>query len=229
MFHRYFVPRRSDVFVLAIDVDLTMVDSLTPWLNWCGERVSRPLSIFDIPEPMVDEAIDIAPWLEESICVSDPLFFWRSADLYDNMKPNESFLMFVRNLENAIEDMSGKQVQKVIVSSCFPEHEASKRRLVERAFGKEVPFISTNAKHLVDFDVIIDDNLGVTFNCLEAGKAVVMAPSPLTRPSRGLKLNPNLFCLSGESGASVTWPANWNAFGAYAIAEELVALKDSNK
>ena len=62
MFHNFPVSHRSDVFVLAIDVDLTLVDSLTPWLESVRtEHGAIRLEL--LPSPQPDEVLDLVPWL----------------------------------------------------------------------------------------------------------------------------------------------------------------------
>lgn len=222
MFHNFPVSHRSDIFVLAIDVDLTLVDSLSTWF----EAVSSPEAEFkvsEVPNPQPDQVIDLAPWLESG-GVATPLSYWEGGLIYDNMKPNESFMQFYHDLCQALEDVTGKRVETIVVSSCFPEHEKSKRQLVKRTFGDNTPFISTSAKHMVDFDLIIDDSLGVAFNCIGAGKNILHAPSPLADPSLGTRLNKHFFH-PGYNGCQ--WPYSWYGVDAYELAVELAKI--SNK
>lgn len=216
MFHNFPVSHRSDVFVLAIDVDLTLVDSLTPWLESVRtEHGAIRLEL--LPSPQPDEALDLVPWLQD-MGVKDPLSYWKCGDLYDEMKVNSSFIMFYRELVSSLKFHTGKEVETIVVSSCFPEHESSKRELVKSVFGDKTPFISTSAKHFVDFDLIIDDSMGVAFNCISAGKNVLHAPSPMSNPSKGTRMNPH-FYYPGYDGKS--WPYNWVGVDAKELVVEL--------
>lgn len=225
MFHNFPVLRRSEVFVLAVDVDLTLVDSLTSWLEYYNSNQGSSFTMHDLPEPEPDEIIDLVPWFKER-GISDPLEYWKG-DIYSQFyghTVNVSFRHFLRKLVFQLGNATGKVVETIVVSSCFPEHENSKRDLVRRVFRAETPFISTSAKHMVDFDLIIDDSLGVAFNCLMAGKNVLHAPSPLAKPSKGTLLHPQFFH-PGYDGKS--WPYDWSAVPV----EDLVAdlLANSNK
>lgn len=219
MFHDFPVSHRSDIFVLAVDVDLTLVDSLSTWLKATG----LDITVQDLPKPEIDQVLDLAPWFEQK-GVKDPLSYWKGDAVYDGMRINHSFRDFLCNLTYWLEEKTGKKVETIIVSSCFPEHEASKRKLVKSVFGDKVPFISTSAKHMVDFDLIIDDSMGVAFNCISAGKNVLHAPSPLARPSTGTKLNPHFFH-PGYDGRS--WPYSWTHVSAESLVDDLVKI--SNK
>lgn len=221
MFHNFPVSHRSDIFVLAVDVDLTLVNSLSSWL----ESIPPEFGSFgarNLPAPQPDEAMDLVPWMQ-SLGVNDPLSYWKRDDLYDDMKPIPSFMTFYLDLVSNLKFHTGKKVETIIVSSCFPEHESSKRRFVKRVFG-DAPFISTSAKHMVDFDLIIDDSMGVAFNCISAGKNVLHAPNPMSNPSKGTRMNPHFFH-PGYDGKS--WPYSWLHVDAKELVLEL--LKISNK
>lgn len=222
MFHKFPVSRRSDIFVLAIDVDLTLVDSLSTWFRAVSSPKSE-IKITEVPTPQPDQVVDLAPWLEERGVV-DPLRYWMGSDIYDHTPVNGSFIQFYNDLCQALEDVTGKRVETIVVSSCFPEHENSKRDLVKRTFDANTPFISTSAKHMVDFDLIIDDSLGVAFNCIGAGKNILHAPSPLADPSLGTRLNKHFFH-PGYNGCQ--WPYSWYGVDAYELAVELAKI--SNK
>lgn len=222
MFHNFPVSHRSDIFVLAIDVDLTLVDSLTPWLESVRTEYGA-IRVEGLPSPQSDEVLDLVPWLQ-GMGVKDPLSYWKCCDLYDEMEVNSSFIMFYRELVSSLKFHTGKEVETIVVSSCFPEHENSKRGLIKRVFGDKTPFISTSAKHLVDFDLIVDDSMGVAFNCISAGKNVLHAPSPLSNPSRGTRINPHFFH-PGYDGKG--WPFSWFGVDATQLVKELLQI--SNK
>lgn len=222
MFHNFPVSHRSNVFVLAVDVDLTLVDSLSTWLKSVPPEFGS-FSIKNLPSSQPDEVMDLVPWLQQ-LGVKDPLAYWKRSDLYDDMKPNQSFMVFYQSLIASLRFHTGKEVETIVVSSCFPEHENSKRELVKRVFGDKTPFISTSAKHFVDFDLIIDDSMGVAFNCISAGKNVLHAPSPMSNPSKGTRMNPH-FYYPRYDGKS--WPYSWFNVDANELVVEL--LKSSNK
>lgn len=190
MYHKKSVSLRERTFVVALDVDLTMFDSLTPWLEWAG------LSYDDLPVPERDEALDLAPFME-SRGIADPLEWWKNPSVYwlegfSKSHPNQrklipGFKAFLCELKRAILDnVECDEVKFIVVSSCFPEHEAAKWNLVDAHLGDLVDAkISTSAKHHVDFDLIIDDSMGVALNCIRAGKPVWMVETPLANPSPG--------------------------------------------
>lgn len=176
MFHREEIKKREDVFVVAVDVDLTLVDSLTPWVEDLGFDISF------LPTAEPDEALDLVPWFR-SKGVVDPLSWWHKPDLYDNLQPDDKMLMFLSELTPAIRRATGKQVEIVVVSSCFPEHEASKRKFIRKYLPSSSGFISTSSKHFVDYDLIIDDSMGICMNSIERGKKVILVNSKINNPS----------------------------------------------
>ncbi|MGL4353179.1 MAG: hypothetical protein ACRCTP_04480 [Aeromonas popoffii] len=190
MYHKKSVSLRERTFVVGLDVDLTMFDSLTPWLEWAG------ISYDQLPVPERDEALDLAPFMEK-MGVKDPLSFWKDPSVYwlegvTPLNPKQRRLvsgisMFLSELRGAILDwVDCADVKFIVVSSCFPEHETAKWNLIDARLGSTIDAkISTSAKHHVDFDLIIDDSMGVALNCIRAGKPVWMVPSPLANPSPG--------------------------------------------
>lgn len=203
MYHKKNVCLRERTFVVGLDVDLTAFDSLTPWLSWAG------ISYEDLPKPERDEALDLVPFMEE-YGVVNPISFWKDPSVYwvdglPQLHPHQRKLVsgfkgFVHNLKLAIlEHVGCDEVKFIIVSSCFPEHEAAKWKLIDARLGDLVDAkISTSAKHHVDFDLMIDDNMGVALNCIRAGKAVWMAPTPLANPSPGSLASGLLAVLPGN-------------------------------
>lgn len=136
--------------VVAVDVDLTVVDSLTPWYKW--------LSVFT-DEPVLNEskAYNLVPEmraiLDRASCEDvDPLDYWRRDDLYDNLFP-------VDGAYEALKRVKARDNTLLFVSSCFPEHEASKVRFLKKFFPFYDAFISTHDKHWIAYDTIVDDKV----------------------------------------------------------------------
>ena len=63
--------------VLLVDVDLTVVDSLSPWVEWYTNLTGHS----------IDEDIQSVSWNVENLMHNhdDPLSFWKKPDLYDNL------------------------------------------------------------------------------------------------------------------------------------------------
>jgi 5'(3')-deoxyribonucleotidase len=136
--------------VIAVDVDLTVVDSLTPWMDWLEEFTDEKVK-------NVSGAYNLEPEIREILLRAgrddvDPLEYWKNPCLYDTMEPIEGAVEALANIKRR-----GHQV--VFVSSCFPEHTASKERLLKRCFPFADGFIATHDKHFVGYDALIDDKL----------------------------------------------------------------------
>ncbi len=145
--------------VIAIDVDLTVVDSLNPWLDWFNERVGADLEHAQLLQ------YNLAPIMRQQAAKQghfdfDPYVYWKQPDLYDKLEPLGGAVDIIKKL-NRLHTV-------VWVSHCFPEHENSKINFL-RKFGENIPFISTQTKKLVAFDVIIDDNLDI-LNTIHDGR-----------------------------------------------------------
>ena len=184
---------RKFIYRMGVDVDLTMVDSLTPWVNWFNEenetaaklpRVNGESFTWSPFKPItrqcyIDHAGDLAilmrerahpRWLHRRVFLlgqwmegssgKDPMDYWRRPDLYASMTPLVGSRQFLDNLKNLLVDNFGFQdVEYVAVSKCEPEHERSKRQFVSKHYGDLFSgFISTDEKHLVAIDSLLDDN-----------------------------------------------------------------------
>lgn len=134
--------------LIAVDVDLTVVDTLTPWMHWLeeftDEKVKNESGAYNL-EPEIREIL-----LRAGRDDVDPLEYWKNPCLYDYREP----------IPGAVENLKKfYQEDIVFVSSCFPEHTASKIRFLEKHFPFAAGFIATHDKHFVGYDVLIDDKL----------------------------------------------------------------------
>lgn len=136
--------------VIAIDVDVNIIDNLTPWFQWAGlsqeqiERAKAENGSFDKfikTEFMVDPSGD-----KHHI---DPISYWKQRDLYENA----TLLPGVKECIDYLET----QAEVVFVTTCFAEHKESKQKFLNHHFP-DIPIIDTTHKYYVNFDAIIDDN-----------------------------------------------------------------------
>lgn len=189
------------LYRVLVDVDLTLVDSLSPWVQWFNKE---NLAVSDsryfkhkfasavVPEKFLPENVEFQPitkecymahagdlailmrerahpaWLYREVQLglhkqrvpsgNDPMDWWRRPDLYAKMNPLPGAYEFLVNLKKILlEDFDN--VEFVAVSKCEPEHERSKRQFVYDKFpGIFNGFVSTDEKHLLAGDVLIDDN-----------------------------------------------------------------------
>lgn len=137
--------------IVAVDVDLTVVDTLNPWLEWVhrytyDEKVKNESGQYDLV-PEMKELLKRAD--NQHI---DPFEFWRDARLYDDLQPLSWSVLGLYGLHT-------RGYGVVFVSSCVPEHMCSKERFLRKWFPFHNGFIATHDKHLVDYDVLIDDKL----------------------------------------------------------------------
>ncbi|ACV50041.1 conserved hypothetical protein [Delftia phage PhiW-14] len=143
---------------IAIDVDLTVVDSLTPWIEWLNSEAHKAgiQERFQLKSgPCFDVGHEMIEWAKQHHLPISMYKYWQQPSLYDSMVPLDPMLPSLIHKWW----MSDKDI--VFVSHCFPEHTASKRRMLERLFGgTEHAFIAadSNVKCFVDYDVLIDDS-----------------------------------------------------------------------
>lgn len=138
--------------LIAVDVDLCVVDSLTPWMEWFKQFTDKPVLNKTKTYHLVPEMKEIlaSEGLKDYV---DPISFWRHADLYDKLEPVEGA---IEALYRAKRD-GGHHI--VFVSSCFPEHVQSKINFIDKFFPYNDGFISTHDKHFVAYDELVDDKL----------------------------------------------------------------------
>lgn len=186
-----------ELYRVLVDVDLTIVDSLTPWIEWFNEgnlNVCRSIPNGVGPAPFMPiskecymaHAGDLAilmrerahpGWIErkeiqyhiatEITVGNDPMDFWRNPYLYSRLDPLPGAIEFLTNLKSDLLKRFNR-VEIVAVSKCEPEHERSKRKFVyERFEGLFDGFISTDEKHMIAGDVLIDDNPKYVQPCID--------------------------------------------------------------
>lgn len=134
-------------FIFAVDVDLTVVDSLTPWLEWFYAETGR---FVENREGAYDLVPEMRAIIAEEGLTLDPFSYWLKHDLYDSLAPLEGCERVLKGLHDA-----GHKI--LFVSLCEPEHIRSKRRFLNNFFPYNVGFIDTAEKHFVKYDVLIDD------------------------------------------------------------------------
>ena len=137
---------------ILIDIDGTVVDSFKKWDLYCLERYNKTW-----------KEIHKLNSLDESSHF-EYLDFWKTPDLYDDLKPYEY-------CRSTIKKLSEKH-QIIFISFCMHEHKKSKKEFLEKYFESEnieYVFIDTKYKHLISADYIIDDYYEYLNNCQQAG------------------------------------------------------------
>ena len=125
-----------------IDVDLTLVDTLSPWLRWFKARTGVELK---------PNAYKVELQMQEHMN-EDPMAYWRGKDIYHDLKPYARSVNIVRKLID-------QEFSVVFVTySPFTEQVVSKENWLSDHFGSDIPVIHTHHKELIDADIIIDDN-----------------------------------------------------------------------
>ena len=134
---------------ILVDVDLTVVDSGTPWRDWLNEATGAQLDPYtDTGEINYDLSVYWGDYLKGSGI--DPYDYWRSETLYDNSEPLEGAVECLRGFSEA-----GWGV--VFVSALKGNHHKSKYHFLKRNFPFMAGFIGTREKQFVRGDILIDD------------------------------------------------------------------------
>jgi len=139
--------------ILGIDVDLTIVDTLNPWLEWYESQTGHRINLSDLPE----DQYSIHHLMDKH---DNPMEFWGACDLYDNLCIFPEAVRVIQKLSELVDI--------VFISHCVPSHIESKLALLERFLGKKYPFIDTEYKQFVKVDFFVDDNVKMLDNMHES-------------------------------------------------------------
>ncbi len=129
--------------IIGVDVDQTVVDTLTEWNNYIKQISNNE---FDI------HTGDLVNYEE----------YWRSNTLYDGLTP-------VKDVINILTKLS-KTHKIYFISKCYNEHIPSKENFLQRHFGFDYKFINIAEKWHIDVDIMIDDNEHILDNMECSGK-----------------------------------------------------------
>lgn len=196
----------NELYRILVDVDLTLVDSLSPWVNWfnreniaaaataVGEHKSVPFQPIT-KECYMTHAGDLAilmrerahpAWITRRVFIAgqwmnspagrDPMDWWREPNLYADMLPLPGAHQFLNNIKAMLEE-NFDRVEIVAVTKCEPEHERSKRQFIQRHYhGLFDGFVSTDEKHMLAGDVLIDDNPKYVEPCMQNNIMSIFVP-----------------------------------------------------
>lgn len=148
--------------VIAFDVDLTVVDSLTPWVEWFQKETGLKANL-NPSQGLHEAGFQMIDLCKANGIDLDVISWWKKPDIYDDLEPMPGVVDFINRCRKTGND------KIVFVSHCFPEHENGKREFVKRFF-KPDGFVSTRDKWSVGYGVIFDDNPEVMRECIEHNK-----------------------------------------------------------
>lgn len=133
--------------IILVDVDLTVVDTATPWRNWMITRSSSPLRLGDAYKQLPYDLTKI--FSPDSFPNVDPYDYWRQESLYDDLLPLEGSV-------EVLEELSYDH-EIVFVSALKGNHHKSKYNFLKKHFPFLSGFIGTKEKGYVRGSIIIDD------------------------------------------------------------------------
>lgn len=132
---------------IVVDVDLTLVDTLTPWIGWWEDKTG---SKFDWNR--VTPELSINKQLQEKMPREDSLEFWKDPNLYDNLVPLVGSV-------NALLTLKSLGYDVFFVSNCEESHVESKRRFLDKFFPFHDGLINTCQKYSIEADIYFDDHV----------------------------------------------------------------------
>ena len=126
---------------IAVDVDLTVVDTLDSWVKWFEERSPDSFDWSKLRD------MDAKTIMGQSI--TDPMKFWFQTDLYDKLTPEP-------DCRTVLESLS-RDYNIIFVTSSKPEHIRSKEAFINKWFKFHDGIVHTENKELIQADYFIDD------------------------------------------------------------------------
>ncbi len=200
---------RDKVYYVAVDIDLVALDTLTPWLAHYG------LTVDDVKPTEGKIWTDIVSVIEEkaepSSVYERPYDYWCDGSIYENAHPHRDFMKFLGFMNNHIRATTKKEVRFFFCSTCVSSHKPEKLHRVKQVYGDVVQgFVDTSCKHLVDFDLLLDDSPDQCVNAAIAGKRAMLCPSPannleeLSRVAEVYGVRDKIYMLDGEYGECFT-------------------------
>ncbi|AXF41531.1 hypothetical protein SHAb15599_00179 [Acinetobacter phage SH-Ab 15599] len=146
---------------VAIDVDMTVVDVLQPWLKWMG--VNHPEDYIRPQYQSIDGHYN--KHLNELYGVNEDKIndFWSNADLYDHLDP-------MSGSQEYVEWLRRNNIDFYFLSVCYPGHFTSKFNFLKKHFGQDVKLIDANVcKSKYQYHLLVDDNPKVLQDVANSG------------------------------------------------------------
>lgn len=142
--------------MIAVDVDLTVVEMAVPWLAWLNNVCGCNMTFGQIEkvygEVPYNLSLPFEPYLEK--LHTDGMDFWRNEYLYDDKHPIMDSVKVLSTLHDSGYDVC-------FVSAITGNHQSSKFHFLKRYFPFLKGVVLTREKFLVDCDYLIDDRLNV--------------------------------------------------------------------
>ena len=143
---------------IVVDVDLTLVDTLSVWVAWWEKKTESKF-----PWEKIGPDFSINNALQTKMSRDMTTKFWEQCDLYDNLEPLPGSIQTLKWLSAKYEIF--------FVSHCHPKHLNSKRKFLDKFFPFHDGLINTQHKYAIDADIYFDDHVAFT------QKIVAMKPN----------------------------------------------------
>ena len=126
---------------IAVDVDLTVVDTLTSWIYWYEDKTGQTFDWSDLHRR--------APKKIMQDHMADPLSYWTETDIYDKLIPEDDCVETLKRLS--------MEYNIIFATKSTPGHMASKEEFLNRNFPFHSGIVHTGNKELISADYFIDD------------------------------------------------------------------------
>jgi 5'(3')-deoxyribonucleotidase len=132
--------------IIALDVDLTVVDPLPKWISWFEAKTGTKFPQDKLRGHKLEKVMKQYMKTDEN-----PLDFWNISDLYDDLEP---IAESVKYYQEAV----GLGYEVLFVTASMHGHMDSKTNFLNKHFPMNSGIIHTKFKQYVKMDILVDDN-----------------------------------------------------------------------
>lgn len=155
---------------IAIDVDITTVETDKAWLHWLNTYSGKNLTLKDC-----NYDYNLGKYFPE---LDDPFDFWRDKRLYDGIVPRLDAFKIINEL-NKVHEI-------IFVSAVKGDHHKSKYNMLKTYFPEMDGFIATKEKQFVRCDMLIDDRNNF-INAMPVNVITIKLNTPYTQEEELVK------------------------------------------
>ena len=148
--------------IFGIDVDLTIVDTLTPLIQFVRHKLpnegqnelNKAIENFINNHDTYSDFHDLLNFYLKKYNINQTADdYWRQADLYDNLQPYKEAIEVINWLYK-----NGFKI--VFITTVYPEHYQSKLNFILKYYPYAYDFVSLDKKYLLGWlDYFVDDNI----------------------------------------------------------------------
>lgn len=140
----------SERKVCVVDVDLTVVDAVTPWIDYMNNLTGASFEINEGQSYPYNLTEIFKHYLQSEEDISMLFDYWKQKDIYDNLAPYEGAV-------EALGTLNKRGYDIVFASVVKGDHSKSKYYFLKKHFPFMAGCMFTREKGYIKADVVFDD------------------------------------------------------------------------